>query len=118
MILLIVKNKTKQTTLGENIRAANTFLTRLKGLMFKKHINPGEGLYIYPCKGIHTFFMGFPIDVIFINNRKQVVYLINKMKPWALSPVIREAHGVLELPENSIINKNIEIGDSLEFLEF
>ena len=94
---MIVRNQSLDTTLGSSITMADTFGKRLRGLMFRKWLAPGEGLVIAPCNAIHTHFMRFPIDVLFLDEHWRVVQVIPAMRPWRQSPVVRGAKMVLEL---------------------
>lgn len=107
-----IVNIITENVIAEYASYADTFMTRLKGLMFKKNFNKGEGLIIVPCNNIHTFWMKFPIDVVFLSQDNTVVYVIENLKPNRISPLIRKAHSVLELPVGTIREANIKIGDS------
>ena len=86
------------------INKANTFLKRLKGLMFKKNIK--EGLFIPECNNIHTFFMKDNIDVIMIDKNNKVILIKKNLKK---NKIIykKEAYHTIELPKNSIENLNL-----------
>lgn len=107
-----IVNINNENVIAEYTSYADTFMTRLKGLMFKRSFNKGEGLVIVPCNSIHTFWMKFPIDVVFLSQDDTVVYVIEDLKPNRISPLIRNAHSVLELPVGTISDVNIKIGDS------
>ncbi len=96
------------------IKLADSFLTRLKGLMFRKDPIKGEGLWIVPCNGVHMFFMNFPIDVVFLNGQHEVVEVYLNLKPWRMTKVIKAAHSTLELPAGSINQLGIRIGNIVQ----
>lgn len=106
-----IVNINNENVIAEYASSADTFMTRLKGLMFKRSFNKGEGLVIVPCNSIHTFWMKFPIDVVFLSQDDTIVYVIENLKPNRISPLIRNAHSVLELPVGTISEANIKIGD-------
>lgn len=85
-----------------HVRLADTFLKRFIGLMGQKSLPEGEGLLLKGCRQIHTFFMKMTIDVVFLNKDGKIVYVIPGMGPGAISPLVKEAWYVLELPEGSI----------------
>ncbi len=96
---------------------ADTFLTRLIGLLLTKKFKPGSGLIIEPCKSIHMFFMRYPIDVIFYNQNLEIVALVENIQPWQFTKVYSKAKACLELPINSIRQSNSSINDQLK-IEF
>lgn len=83
--------------LGTAVRTADTFGRRLRGLMFRQALTPGEGLYITPCQAVHTHFMRMAIDVIFVDRDWRVLRVIPAMPPWRQSPLVKGAAGVIEL---------------------
>ncbi len=93
-----VRNLSRNLVLGHSIRRADTFGLRLLGLMFRSGLAEGEGLWIEPCQSVHTHFMRFAIDVLFVARDQTVLHVIPAMQPWRFSPAIRQAAAVLELP--------------------
>ncbi|HSQ87816.1 DUF192 domain-containing protein, partial [Romboutsia sp.] len=104
---------TENKIIAEDLIVADSFITRLKGLMFKKNFNKGEALIIKPCSSIHTFNMKFSIDVVFISKDNNVLYTIENLKPNRVSPIIRKSYSVLELPAGTIKETNIKIGNKI-----
>ncbi|WP_197277516.1 DUF192 domain-containing protein [Bacillus sp. FJAT-27245] len=102
-------------TVPFTIQTADTFYKRFKGLMFRKKPIREEGLWIVPCNSIHMFFMSFPIDIVLLNEQKEVIRLIPSLKPWRATKPNKNAYSVLELPVGTIQDLNIQIGDKLEF---
>lgn len=109
-----VINQTKKTWLATKIRKADSFVTRLVGLLKRTTLGPEEALWLMPSKGIHTIGMKFPIDVLFLNRSNQVVGSITGMAPYRVSAVRLSGHSVLELPNGTIRKSQTEIGDQLE----
>jgi len=72
-----------------------------------------EGLWIIPCPMIHTFFMKFAIDVLFLNRELKVVRVMENLKPWRLSPWVFRAHSVLELAAGHL-KGSTQVGDQLQ----
>ena len=110
-----VKNLTNETTLITNGLVANTFFKRLKGLLGSKSLKLGEGLILEGVKSIHTLFMAFPIDVVYVNESFQVIKLEHNMVPYKLGGYVSQAAYVLEMPSGTIQNTNTELGHQLEF---
>lgn len=83
-------------------RVACNFFTRLKGLMFRKKLYPDQALLLYPCNNIHTFFMRFAIDVLFISKDMNIISFYKNVKPWRMLPPVKRAYYTLELPAGTI----------------
>ncbi|WP_242848989.1 DUF192 domain-containing protein [Syntrophomonas palmitatica] len=109
----MIINTTKNTIITQTEEQANTFLTRLKGLLGRKFLPPEKGMLIYPCKQIHSCFMKFNFDAIFLARDNRVVFIMEDIKPFRFSPLIREAFAVLELPAGTVRDTHIEVGDLL-----
>lgn len=95
---------------------ADTYLRRLVGLLGKSKswARRGHGLWIVPSRGVHTIGMLFPIDVIFLNNKRVVVHVQEFMRPFRVSKVCLKASSVLELPPHTIFRTGTQVGDVLE----
>jgi hypothetical protein len=74
----------------------------------------GQGLWITPSHGIHTFAMRFSIDVVYLDGDKIVIHLEENLKPWRVAPVRMRAASVLELPGNTLSSTSTAIGDEIE----
>jgi uncharacterized protein len=94
--------RTLYRTIPYTIQIADTFSTRLKGLMFRKNPLNKQGLWIVPCNSIHMCFMHFPIDAVFLDHQNKILKLVKSLKPWQIVPSVKQAHSVLELPSGSI----------------
>jgi hypothetical protein len=99
--------------LSKNILLAETFLSRLIGLMFKEKLVDADGLLIDPCRSIHTFFMKYSLDIVFLSEENKVIKIIRHMKPWRLSWIYFRAIKTLELPAGQLPSY-IKEGDFLE----
>jgi len=106
-------NLTKQQLVVPQLHYAATFVKRLIGLQGRCRLEETEGLLLTPCKAIHTMFMRFPIDVVFLNESGRVIKLVENRRPYRLGPVVREAHSVLELPAGKLAQLGIAYGDIL-----
>jgi len=102
------------TELGDDISLAATLRLRLKGLLGKDRLGPGKGLLIRPCTGIHTFFMKFPIDAVFLDKENRIIALFRSLPPNRLTAVYRKAYSVLELPAGAV-DLNTAVGDRIDF---
>jgi len=110
-------NKKNGKRLADNLKIADNFFKRLKGLLGRNVFDKGDGLHIIPCNSIHSFFMKFRFDAIFLNKNNEVVYLIQDMPAWRISEICFSAHSIVELPSGVITATETCIGDVLEFSE-
>jgi uncharacterized membrane protein (UPF0127 family) len=111
---LRVTNFTRHTLLATCMEVANSSAKRSKGLLGREGLAPGEGLWIAPCEAVHTFWMQFPIDLVYLDRKQRIRKLVSDVRPWRLSACLR-AHSVLELPAGTIRATRTEPGDALEF---
>ncbi|MCB9094997.1 MAG: DUF192 domain-containing protein [Halobacteriovoraceae bacterium] len=107
-----MKCKNKNNIYNGEIYYANTFMTRLVGLMFKKKIE--YGILLEPGNSIQTTFMSEPIDVIFLNSSNVVLKVYKNLAPWRFTRFVQGARKVLELPMGSLEHFPIIEGDQLE----
>ena len=94
-----------------SLERAETFFTRLVGLLGRSSIPAGSGLLISPCNQIHTFFMKFVIDVIFLDKHGKIIKIYMCLKPWKLTALVLKARSVIELSEGGA--EKLKIGDYL-----
>ncbi|MBI5420116.1 MAG: DUF192 domain-containing protein [Deltaproteobacteria bacterium] len=113
---MIVVNRTKGKVLGDRVGRAETFFRRLRGLLFAPPLEGGEGLWIAPCGSVHTFGMRYPIDVLFLDRRGEVVGLYPNLAPNRFTKHTGRAKGALELPAGMISGTGTELSDRLELL--
>jgi uncharacterized membrane protein (UPF0127 family) len=100
--------------LAERVDLANTFFKRLRGLMFRRRLAPAEALWLRPCNGVHTFWMLFAIDVIFLDRELRIVKLVENMRPFRVTKPHMAARSVLEVPARTISKVDLKVGDHLE----
>ena len=94
-------NHTSGKALADDLVLADTLLRRMKGLLGRKTLACGEGLWIKPCNGVHTFGMRFPIDVVFLDRELHVIAVTQSLQPNRLTRLYRNAASVLELPSGT-----------------
>jgi hypothetical protein len=108
----LVRNQTRDTVLAEAAELADTSAKRRTGLLKRQGLAPGEGLWIVPCESVHTFFMKFPIDLIYLDKRRKVKKVRHAVPAWRLSACLL-AHSVLELPAGMARQSGTVAGDEL-----
>lgn len=95
------------------IMTATNWIERLKGLMFDRNMTPDEGLFLERCNWVHSCFMNYSIDLVFLDRGYKVVEIVPDFKPWRMgSPVLKASH-TLELRAGAASKLNIQIGDVL-----
>jgi hypothetical protein len=110
---VFVFNRTKQTFLADRVEVADSMLTRLVGLLGRRSLAPGGGLWIFPSRGIHTWGMVFDIDVVFLDRDLRVVALRELVRPFSITSINLSAESVIELPAHTIFKSRTEIGDQI-----
>ncbi len=111
-----VTHSDHRSTVCERCLVADRMLSRMKGLLGRRELGPGEGMMIRPAPSIHTFFMRFPIDAVFLARNGDVLKVASDVKPWRIRSA-RKAHAVLELPAGEAKRRNVSAGDQLLFSE-
>jgi uncharacterized membrane protein (UPF0127 family) len=104
----------KNICIAHDVKEARSFQDRLIGLMFKTKMSGFDSLLIQPCNSIHTCFMKYPIDVLFLDESNKIVHIIKLMKPWRFSSLYLKSKKVLEL-YGGILPENIKVGDEVSF---
>jgi len=89
-------------------------MTRLFGLLGRRGLDAGGGLWIKPSSGIHTFFMLFSIDAVGLDSNLKVIKLWRCLVPWRVTSVSFKMNSVLELPCGVITQSGTEVGDQLQ----
>jgi uncharacterized protein len=110
---MTARNLTRQTVLGEYIEAARSGATRRKGLLGRNGLGASEGLWIVPCESVHTFFMRFPIDLVYLDRKNRVRKVRHAVGPWRISACFT-AHSVIELPAGTVRESGTVKGDVVE----
>ena len=99
----------------DRCQIAETPLSRLKGLLGRSRLEPGEGLLIRPTWSVHTFFMRFPIDVVFVDRSLRILAVAPNLRPWRAA-ARRRAHAALELAAGECVRRRIEPGMTLRLV--
>ncbi len=113
---LRVTNKTRGTLLGNAIDIADSSAKRRTGLLKRTGLKPGEGLWIVPCESVHTFFMKFAIDLVYLDRSRKVRKTRSAVPPWRMSACF-SAHSIIELPAGAVEQSKTQPGDELQIDE-
>jgi uncharacterized protein len=91
---------------------ADTMFTRMRGLLGRRELPPGAGMLIRPAPSVHTFFMRFPIDVVFLNRDGDVLKVCENVRPWRAAAA-RRAHSTLEFAAGEVRRRGVSAGQRL-----
>lgn len=109
-------NVTRGCELASRLEVASSGAKRRKGLLGRDGLQPGEGLWIIPCESVHTFFMRFHIDLVYLDRNHKVRKVRSAMGAWRMSMCL-SAHSVLELRAGAVLGTGTKRGDVVEFQE-
>lgn len=114
MRVVTITNLTRERVIGNQIEIADTSLSRMLGLLGRRGLNAGEGLWIKPSSGVHTVGMKFTIDVIGLDKNLRVVKLWPRLVPFRVTSVSLKVSSVIELGSGQIAECGVQLGDQLE----
>ena len=115
--MLKARNLTRSTALAARVEVADSLMGKFMGLMGRAHLDADSGLWLPESNGIHMMFMRFPIDAVFVGHpdadgARPVLAVHRALRPWTgLVPLVRGAHGVIELPVGTIDASHTADGD-------
>jgi hypothetical protein len=98
--------------LADAVELADTSAKRRTGLLKHERLEPGHGLWIVPCESVHTFFMKFAIDLVYVDKRHKVRKVRHAVAPWRMSACL-SAHSVIELRAGTAEQSGTRVGDEL-----
>jgi uncharacterized protein len=105
-------NDRTRSAVALEVDVAMSRAARRRGLLGRDNLGAGEGLLLTPCMAVHTAFMRFPIDVVFIDRDGRAVRVVPKVRPWRMTASFR-AHAVIELAAGTAAAADIQVGDML-----
>ena len=108
-----VFNKTRESFISLSVAAADTHLSRLKGLVGRLRLKSDDGIWVVPSQGVHTIGVLFAIDLIYLDADHRVVHTIESFGTFRIGPIRRNCASVLELPTRTIYSSQTHVGDEL-----
>ena len=96
------------------VEVADSFFNRLRGLMFRKHLEVGHGLLITSCNSIHMMFMRFAIDVVYLDKDYTIIKIVRNLRPWLGVSICLSASSALELNSGEAQRLNLQVGQKLK----
>jgi len=115
MVVRIV-NRTRGRELARQARVADTFWTRLWGLLGRRGLQDGEGLVITRTNSVHSLGMRFAIDVVHLDRNGRVCRLVAPLVPWRVGPIVPGGDRVIELPAGVVAATGTAVGDEIEMI--
>lgn len=106
-------NQERADVLIDNVEFAMSFFERAKGLLGRTHLSMNQALWIKPCNNIHTYFMKFTIDCVFLNKNNKIEKVFAGVKPFRIKGPVWKAHSVIEFSEGFIQKWDLKPGDQL-----
>jgi uncharacterized membrane protein (UPF0127 family) len=110
--ILEVRNLTRDSQIAAGVRPADHVWSRIVGLLGRRRLAADEGLLLTPCNSVHTFFMFFPIDILYLSREHVVLKAVTPLRPFRLSACLK-GHATLELPAGAIEASGTQVGDRL-----
>jgi uncharacterized protein len=111
MAFMLVNERT-HAAIATDVVVAETRASRRRGLLGRDRLDPSSALMLTPCLAVHTAFMRFPIDIVFLDRDGVAVKLVTDVRPWRLAGATR-AHSVIELAAGSLRRHAVALGDRL-----
>jgi uncharacterized protein len=105
-------NERTGAAIATALEVAETRASRRQGLLGRNTLAPSAGLMLTPCMAVHTAFMRFPIDVVFVDRHGRAVEIVADLRPWRAAASMR-ARAVIELPGGTVAMRDIRLGDRL-----
>ena len=113
--MMQIFNQTRNLVLTDNALVADSPFKRVRGLLGTKVFNYGKALVLDPCNSVHTFFMRYPIDILFVDKDNKIIEAISALPPFRATKIYFKAQLVVELPAGTIKNSLTNLGDRLSF---
>ena len=109
----IARNATRGTILADHVTLAESLFARARGLLGTRTLPHRKALLLRPCRQVHSFFMRYPLDLVFVNDHDRVVMTRARFPANRISPLVLAARAVLELPAGTLAETPAEPGDVL-----
>jgi hypothetical protein len=111
---LVARNLDSGTVIAQKVTVAERRLDRAVGLLSRSHLDAGEGLLIVPCRGVHTWWMRFTIDIVALDAEGRVIDAVSSLKPWRVRLPRQGGVSVLELPEGTLLSSQTQVGHRVQ----
>ena len=109
---LTLMNARTRCAVADEVEVALTRKARRKGLLGRERLAPFSAMVLAPCAAVHTLFMRFAIDVIFVDRDGRALHVVPQLGPWRAAMSLF-AHAVIELPAGTLASREVAVGDPL-----
>ena len=109
---MLLLNARSDAMVASEVKLALTRADRRQVLLGQNNLDLSAALVLSPCSSIHTMFMRFPIDVVFVDRDGRAVRIVTDLSPWRIAVALR-AHAVIELPAGTVRARDVRLGDEL-----
>jgi uncharacterized membrane protein (UPF0127 family) len=113
---LVLVGEGSAVPLASTVEVAVSRRARRRGLLGRQRLDASAALMLVPCAAVHTAFMQFPIDVIFVDRDGRVVHLVSRLQPWRVA-MSAAAHAVIELAAGIIDKRDVRVGDRVRLVD-
>ena len=112
----LLMDQSREIVIAEKLQMANKPLERMVGLLGRSFLPYGEGILLVPCNSIHTYFMRFSIDILFLDRFQKVLKIVENLQPYRFATCLK-AFQTVEIPAGTVGKLNIEAGSNLVLLK-
>ena len=113
---LVLVNQSTEQAVADRVEVAVTRRARSKGLLGRTSFEVSSALILAPCLAIHTMFLRFAIDVVFVDEDGRALRMVPELGPWRVAVEVF-AHAVVQLPAGSLRERHVNVGDRLYLLK-
>lgn len=110
----LLRRKNQNQILLSELCIAKSFRERLQGLLGSSELKENQGLFIHQCRSVHTCFMKYSIDCIFVDDQLEIKKLIRNLKPWRLTSVSWQSESVIEVAAGQVDRLQLKVGEVLD----
>ena len=105
-------NERTRSAIATDVELASTRAERRRGLLGRDGLKPSSALMLTPCLAVHTAFMRFPIDIVFLDRDGVAVKLVNNVRPWRMAASV-SAYSVIEMAAGALKRHAVAVGDRI-----
>jgi hypothetical protein len=110
------KGPKREELIASGVTGAKNFFDRFLGLIVRRKLKNKEGFLIENCSSIHTFWMRYSIDAVFLDKKNRVLAIYNNIRPFRMTPFIKNSFSVLELGSGVVGQTSLSVGDLIRFI--